>query len=241
MSAHGKVVVFSFTIYGDQPKYCQGLLENLALIREHYPSFKTHITIYNNVPATYVRQYMSFDHVCVSYPKNADAPNMVERFMIMDDDPTIDVMLVRDADSRIHARDRYCIDHFLGSTFECHTIRDHHLHHSPVMGGLWGIKRSSPVAGTFRQMYQEFQKRLVQNVSHDTYGYDMHFLRYVVYPKIVSSMIVYTFAETLRLHASETIHIIPFPVENLDFCGQVMVYDPLTHEPICEHDHPGKP
>lgn len=226
-------VVFSFAIYGSARKYCQGLVENLELIREHYPSFHTYIYIYNDVPASYVRTYQSFDNVCLVY--GSARPNMVDRFMVMDDDPSVDVLIVRDADSRIHARDRYCIDHFLQSPFACHTIRDHNLHHSPMMGGLWGLKRGF-LTIDLRMMYAQSSL-----IHPDQYGHDMQFLSQRVYPVVAESLIVYTFSPHLRISDAETIHIIPFDIEDKDFCGQVIIYDSETGLATREHDHPGQP
>lgn len=238
-----KKVVFSFAIYGSQRKYCQGLVENLEMIRDVYPSWYTYIHVYNDVPLHYIETYLSFPNVRLIYPQCSNHPNMVDRFMVLDNDPTVDVMIVRDADSRIHTRDQYCIKHFLADeNVACHTIRDHFLHHSPIMGGLWGLKRGH-LDVPLHMLYQQFLASLSPSERQTNgYGHDMRFLSMRVYPLVVSSLVVYTFTSELRISEPEQLHIIPFPVdEHVDFCGQVIVYDPSTNQPIREHPHPGQP
>lgn len=226
MNISSKKIVFSFCIYGNSKKYCQGLLENLKLIRIHFPSFHTYIYYYSNVPQHYIEQYKTYPNVHLKKPEKFDHPNMVDRFFVLDDDPTVDIVLIRDADSRIHDRDRFCINHFLNSSQLCHTIRDHHFHHSPIMGGLWGIKRGVfPKDFDMKNIYRHY-KRNVQNQSPDNlYGHDMFFLRYCIYQYVLHSLIVYTFADYLRLHSNELLIMLPSTITNNEFCGQVIDYD----------------
>lgn len=230
-------VAFSFAIYGSLKKYCQGLVENLQLIQEHYPSFYTFIYVYHDVPTEYIEQYQSFPKVCIVKSNDYNRPNMVDRFFVLDQDPTIDVMIVRDADSRIHIRDRYCIDHFIQSSYKCHTIRDHYAHHSPIMGGLWGLKRG--LLNADLQSYYSMYKYLAKDDTNN-YGHDMNFFRAFMYKFLLPSLIVYTFSDRLRIHPSEHLHIIPHPIQNNNFCGQVMIYDGDDNKAICEFSHPGE-
>lgn len=49
---------------------------------------------------------------------------MMYRFLTLDEDD-VELMMVRDADSRIHVRDRYTIHEFVKSDHKAHAIRDH--------------------------------------------------------------------------------------------------------------------
>jgi protein O-GlcNAc transferase len=225
-------IAFSFCIYGDSPKYCQGLVENLEIINEHYPSYYIYIYIYENVPQEYIEKYKTFKNTILK--TSARSHNMFERFFLLEDEPDIDIMIVRDTDSRVHKRDRYCIDHFISSRFLCHTIRDHGYHHAHIMGGLWGLKRNNIIK--VDKLYWEYEK--TQNVLDCAkYRYDMNFLASQVYPKLVHSFVVYTFHPDLRMSDTETLSIIPFEVKERDFCGQVIYYDKYN-SPIKEFNHP---
>jgi hypothetical protein len=53
----------------------------------------------------------------------------------------------------------------------------------------------------------------------------MSFLKNVLYPFVKTNMIVYTQSETFRISQEEEIYIIPFEIENKNFCGQVIDYN----------------
>lgn len=222
-------VVFSFCIYGEKKKYCQGMIENLELIQQYYPEANVYIYYYHDVPSDYIQQYQSYSNVSLRTTPNFQRPNMVDRFFVLEDDPSVDVVLIRDSDSRIHARDRSCINHFLESAFLCHTVRDHHLHHSPILGGLWGMKQGA-LDVDMRQLYEEYISHVQTQSPIHEYGHDMFFLRYCVYPRVVKSMVVYTFGEYLRLNPHETLILLPSMIMDGNFCGQVIDYDAQGHE-----------
>lgn len=235
MSSSSPNVVFSFCIYGNQQKYCRGLVENLKLIQKFYPTYGVRIYYHHDVPEEYLETYRQFPNVEL---REMSTPNMVERFFVLEDDENVDVVIIRDADSRIHMRDRYCIDHFISSKFLCHTIRDHHLHHSPIMGGLWGIKRGFLGDATLRQLYTSYissSHSFPQSSSQ--YGHDMFFLRFCVYPRVLSSFVVYTFAEYLRLHVNEYLILMTADIPDGNFCGQVIDYD-VTGQEVQQYKFP---
>lgn len=230
MSSLSKKVVFSFCIYGTNKKYCQGLVENLKIIKHHYPNYYTYIYFYHDVPDSYLTLYKSFPNVTLRKTDHFTHPNMVERFFVLDEDPSVDIMIVRDADSRIHARDRFCIDKFIESDFSCHTIRDHHLHHSPILGGLWGLKRNALVGIDMRGLYREYKESVKVHSPESQYGHDMYFLRFCIYPKILDSFIVFTFAAYQRIDEKEFLVLLPSDIPDGNFCGQVLDYDENGNE-----------
>ena len=227
-------IAFSFCIYGNSPKYCQGLIENLEIINTYYPDYYIYIYTYFNVPKEYIDKYETFKNTILIKSKRYNQPNMFDRFFLLDDEPTVDIMIVRDTDSRVHQRDRYCIDHFITSKFLCHTIRDHGYHHAHIMGGLWGLKRNNIIQ--LDQLYFQYEKQQ-QNPNLIQYRYDMKFLESFVYPRLVYSLIVYTFHPNLKISDNETLFIINFPVKDRDFCGQVIYYNE-KNQSIKEFNHP---
>ena len=55
------------------------------------------------------------------------------------DDPTVDVWLSRDADSRLSAREAGFVNQWLESEKSFHIIRDHRCHMHFIMGGIFGV------------------------------------------------------------------------------------------------------
>lgn len=186
------------------------------------------------MPLEYIEKYKVFQNTTLIKSDRYHQPNMFDRFFLLEDEVDVDIMIVRDADSRIHERDQFCIDHFIKSKFLCHTIRDHGYHHAHIMGGLWGLKRNNIIQ--LDKLYFQYEKEQ-KNPNYIQYQYDMKFLQLYVYPRIAYSLIVYTFVPQLRISDMETLFIIPFPVKDQDFCGQVIYYNE-KNQGIKEFNHP---
>jgi len=92
--------IFAFCIYGTSPKYCKGLLKNLELITTTFPEFETWIAVGDDVPDAYRSAYLSFPRVRLFPLPFHDGRLMTQRFFFIDD-PDVDCMIVRDADSQI--------------------------------------------------------------------------------------------------------------------------------------------
>ena len=121
--------VFSLCLYGTEPNYYTGLLENIAIIKEHYPEF-TIVVHKGFCDPTWVIP----EGVEVNITNREGAINALLRYLSL---CTAEVGFVRDTDSRITARDRWCIDEFLKSDKSYHSIRDHYWHQSKLMAGTF--------------------------------------------------------------------------------------------------------
>lgn len=211
--------VVSFCIYGSNEKYCRGLLENIIIIKNKLPNFYVFIYVGNGVPENYINLYSSYDKVKLIYTNRIGHDNMINRFFAIDED-NVELMIVRDADSRIHNRDLWCIHHFISSHFAAHTIRDHPDHQAKIMGGLWGLKKGL-LNDKIKNIYSFYNNKssVINQMQHDQY-----FLRNAIYNLIKKYLIIYTNDHKLTLENDENICLIPFPIENNDFCGQVVEY-----------------
>lgn len=208
---------FSFCIYGDDAKYYRGLEENLALIESYYPSWKTYVWVGAD------RRNDLIGPMLARYNKNvlwiethARGPvNMIFRFFTIDD-PAVATMHVRDADSRVHARDRWCINEFMASSDHSYTIRDNPSHTALVMGGLWGC-RKLPVKiwNVFHMISRDFMSG-----PRPEMGYDQTFLGRWVHPLLVRGGFV-VFTNYVQV-AGEKVISLPGPavLPASPFCGQ---------------------
>lgn len=189
--------IFSFCLYGTDRNYYEGLLENIRIIKEFYPDYE--IFVYKGVcPADW-----TLSGVNVIYTEREGPINMLYRYLPL---KFADIGFVRDADSRITERDRWCIDAFLQSDYNYHIIRDHVWHKSKIMGGLFGWK--TPL-----------------NVDFDvsgtaTYGHDEGVLAGVVYPLVVSSALVHT--NVFAFHEEHSERIACPQKDVFDFVGNVV-------------------
>jgi len=209
------VNVFSFCLYGPEtPKYYQGLLENIALAGTFFPLWKVYVYVGPDVTEQMIRHLDACTSVVVRHTGVMGAMNMIHRFYAIDD-PEVDLMMVRDADSRIHWKDRWAIREFVRQPqFVAHTIRDNIEHTADMMGGLWGIRKSSGL-----HMHTEYASYKEDAEKGHRNGHDQNFLTDVIYPKVISRMLVHYSNNRRKL--GETAVEFPFEWSNDVYCGRV--------------------
>jgi predicted transcriptional regulator len=54
---------------------------------------------------------------------------------------------------------------------------------------------------------------------------------------VAKTLLVHVYADYLRISQEETVRVIPTPVHDKDFCGQVIYYDEEDN-PVKEFNHP---
>lgn len=210
--------VFSFCLYGPRcAYYYDGLLENVALVATHFPTWMMYVYYGPDVDEQMLQDLGSCPHV-VLRPTGVTGPiNMIHRFYAIDEEG-VDLMLVRDADSRIHWKDRWAIRQFLSKPeFVAHTIRDNVQHTSFMMGGLWGIRKSAGL-----NLAAEYATYAEDTSRGTRWGHDQNFLADVIYPKISNRLLVHY--SNGRIHPWEHGIEFPFQWSKELFCG-------LSHGP----------
>ena len=217
--------VISFCVYGSKDKYCKGLDENLKLIQCYLPDYNVFIYVGDGVPDHWIELYKLYPFVKIIETGRIAHDNMINRFFAIDD-PDVDIAHIRDADSRLHERDIWCIKKFEKSQYSFYTIRDHPEHRAYILGGLWGIKK-----GFLQEKIQELYTRYnLLNQTINKIQHDQYFLRDIVYPLVNKNMIVYTFNEHMKMILNENIIKILLEVTNDNFCGLAIDYDSLGNE-----------
>lgn len=213
------VNAFSFCLYGpSNPRYYTPLIENLKIIFQYFPSWKVWIHVGPDVDTSYLAVLRSFPNTVVVETGISGPANMICRFYTIDD-PNVDLMLVRDADSLIHWRDRWAIQRFLERPDSiAHTIRDHKDHGTGIMGGLWGIRKSAGI-----NIQQEYQRYLQVPTDHGV-AHDQNFLATQIYPLVVSRMLVH-YSNNMLL-SGEIGEEFPFAWNETTFCGKIEIPSP---------------
>jgi hypothetical protein len=191
--------VFSFCIYGTERNYYDGLLENIQIIREYFPEFE--IYVYKGVcDPTWV-----FENCKIIETGKAGLVNTLYRFLPLSE---VEIGFVRDADSRITERDRWCISEFLKSTKKYHVVRDHYWHRSRIMGGIFGWK--SPC----------YEKIEIPESDDLIYGFEEIYLSKTIYPLIKPDILVHTNNHAFH---GEHVELIKHPhADQYDFIGNVI-------------------
>lgn len=224
------VNVFSFCLYGpENPKYHDGLMENLDLIRRYFPEWRVFVYVGADITEERIGTILAYPQVVLHKTGKLGQSNMIDRFFAIDE-PGVDVMFVRDADSRVHWKDRWAIQQFLKEDSLLHIIRDHKEHTSPVLGGLWGFRK---VAGfSVRQAYESYIED--KTLGH-RWAHDQNFLADVIYPRFLSQSFVHYSHE--RIFKGENI-VYPFPFEwsNDVYCGRIE--EPMFREKPISREKP---
>jgi hypothetical protein len=213
---------FSFCLYGSQPKYTIGMCRNVQLINNYYPDWRIYIALGLGVPEDIIDVLGKQPNVVLYRTNKEGGINMHIRFFIIDN-PDVELMVVRDADSRIHARDRWCINRWLAlADREAMITRDHINHNNNILGGLWGIRKGA--LPPMRYLYKDIITDLMSPEYKFEYGDDQNILSEGVYPLLVKKAVIFTDLEE-RVYEGEYTEKIGEPLVGENFCGQIVDFD----------------
>ena len=209
-----KMNVFSFCLYGGyNDRYYPGMIENILLIHKHYPGWFVFVYTGSDVTPEMMAKLRSAPYIVVKPTGKTGIENMIERFTAIDE-PDVNVMFVRDADSRVHWKDRLAINDFMASPeFFAHTIRDHYEHTASLMGGLWGLRKSAGI--NIRREYEAYK----MNPEDRGIALDQNFLSVKIYPKVQRKLLVHH--GNGPVNRFETVRPFPTPWTEALFCGQI--------------------
>jgi len=212
------MIIFSFSLYGNEPMYIKGMIENVKLLETAHPDARIHIYIADDVLLETKITLMTYPNVkLIDVQRQPGIKNMFDRFLAIDD-PECTIMFVRDADSRVHSRDLACIEDFINSDKLLHIIRDHTWHGTPILGGLWGIKKAA-LAYSMKTLIDDW----IRSKTDYPKSLDQDFLKEVIYPYHRPNALIHDRVGFYEPPADLT----PFRVAIKDalFCGQVHRYD----------------
>jgi hypothetical protein len=215
--------IISFCIYGDKSekkqKYRRGLLENIDTINTLLPAFNIFIAAGSDVDDDYLDQIKStYKNIIIKKVEYSGHQVTLERYLIFDD-PAVEVLFSRDADSRIDDRDIWCMQEFMKSDAYIHMIRDHKEHTMPIMAGMCGFKKCNGNKIRFQEIYDKYINSLL---NKNFYGVDQQFL--IFFYNLPLKKLVHS--NKTRLHPNERITPIVIPLkDDVSFIGNTIDYD----------------
>lgn len=180
-------IVFSFTLFGSLDKYCKGMIRNVEEITKRFPTAEIFVFCGNDIPNSILESLQSCPAVRLIPTNQVGLVNKIYRYLPIDD-PTVDICIVRDTDSRVLDRDQASIEDFLKSDKLTQIIRDHKVHKVPILGGMVSFKKGAlPYP-----MNLLIGKFLINDVPVDKFGFedDQNFLRKYVYPLVVEKALI---------------------------------------------------
>lgn len=204
--------VVAFSLWGNNPKYCVGAVKNVSLVKKFYPGWESWFYCGKSVPQNVLNSLSEEGAKVIIRDEQGDWTGMFWRFEPIAH-PDVEVMISRDADSRVSERESLAVKEWLDSENLFHIMRDHPAHSTQILGGMWGARK--PILGDMLHLIRAYAKGNFWQV-------DQNFLREVVWPRV---------AYTTTTH-DEFFAKIPFPSprEGGEFVGQV--FDEFDRENI---------
>lgn len=175
--------VISYSLYGQQMKFLVGAIKNAQLAQRFFPGFTVRFYVGNSVP-TWCRSTLALfpnvEMILVNEPENSISRMWRFRAVL---DPSVDVVLSRDADARLSYREVLAHQEFLDSPFDFHIIRDHPTGHGYLISaGMFACKNKG---------MHFFEKLWSETPLRDTYMQDQEFLSSQIYPQIAGNVLVH--------------------------------------------------
>ena len=197
--------VLSFSLWGSNPKYTIGAIRNIKLAQKYYPDFECWFYIHKDtVPQDIIDQIQKHENVNIIF-KDGDVTKckpMMWRFEAIDE-PDVEILMSRDADSRIYLREKLAYDEWIASKKIFHIMRDHPHHTLPIQGGMFG---------TFKIPSIPSWKELMKNVKQTTHrDYDQEFLKTFIYYNIKNDAFIHA---SFNILANEITHKFPTDYDN---------------------------
>ena len=174
--------IISFSLWGDNPVYTQGAIRNAELAKEIYPDWVCRYYVGKSTPIDIVVKLQNFDNTEVIVMENdGDWTGMFWRFYPASEDD-VDVMISRDCDSRLNAREKYAVDEWLSSDKGFHIMRDHPWHNTLILGGMWGSRKG--VVTNMKKLIDDY-------IKGNFWQVDQKFLKEKIYPTVKNNSLVH--------------------------------------------------
>lgn len=130
--------LITFSLFGENPLYCAGAVENARLAKEIYSDWKARFYVAEDVPEEYINQLKDYDAEVVVCQRKSSYDGLNWRFRPFSDQ-SVDFWISRDCDSRLSWRERRAVDEWMQSDKSVHLMRDCHNHGYTIMAGMFGV------------------------------------------------------------------------------------------------------
>ena len=176
--------VISFSLWGDQPRYLRGAIDNAQASAYLYPDWQIRFYVDESVPKALLDILLSYGANIIQQPmEQSTRQKLAWRFLVAND-AQVGRFLVRDVDSVLSLRERVAVEQWINSTQWFHLMRDWWTHTDLILAGMWGgIAGVLPDVSAMLQGY-------VSN-SMETPNIDQWFLRDELWRYIKSSCYIH--------------------------------------------------
>jgi hypothetical protein len=214
--------VISFSLWGDNPTYNIGAIENAKMASTFYPDFECWFYIHSeSVPKNTIEVLKTIPNTKIIFKQgdlvDENCKPRMWRFESIDD-PEVEIMISRDTDTRITLREKLAVDEWLSSNKVFHIMRDHPHHSFWILAGMFGTKKI-PQISSWRDIMDKY-------IKTDNRMYDQDFLRDYIYPLVKNDAIIHASFNRYEHDAKN------FPInydDDLRFVGEYVYHDESRH------------
>lgn len=174
--------IISFSLWGNDYRYLGGALQNVELAKYFYPDWICRFYIGKSTNDKFTNLISNFDNVeIVKMNEDGDWTGMFWRFFAASDD-SVDIMISRDTDSRIHQREVEAVNEWISSDKDFHIMRDNPNHNTAILGGMWGARN---------QILKNIVNEIKNYNPQSFWQTDQIFLRNEIYQKIKNNSFIH--------------------------------------------------
>lgn len=136
---NGKRII-SFSLFGNNSKYIEPAVLNTQLAPVLFPGWTCRFYVDDSVSAEAIQRFRNNGAEVIKVGAPLDNwPGTMWRFLAIND-PEVEYVIFRDADSIICYRDAAAVSEWIKSGTLFHTIRDSGSHTALILAGMWGAK-----------------------------------------------------------------------------------------------------
>lgn len=177
--------IISFSLFGNQPRYCETAVINASLATVLYPEWTCRFYVDSSVPEHVLSRLIHYQTQIVMMDNNdKKLSGLFWRFLVASD-PNVDCFIIRDCDSLLSHKEQAAVKAWLDSGKFFHIMRDGIEHSELILAGMWG-----GYTGVFDNIQDKFQE-FNQNSKMTTRTVDQQFLRQYIYPTVAQNVLVH--------------------------------------------------
>lgn len=182
--------IISFSLWGSDPKYLQGAVENVRLQPSIYPDWICRFYVDSAVPDNIINILTEAGAEIIINDSAEGFKGLFWRFAPAFEN-TLERFIVRDCDSRLNIREASAVKEWIDSGLPFHSMRDHQYHGVPILGAMWGaVPFFIP---DFKNLCESFVKTVNPNSKKrgKYFDTDQLFLNNVIWPRVKDRCIIH--------------------------------------------------
>jgi hypothetical protein len=219
--------IISFCVWGKSDLYNLGLLENAIIMPKIFPGWIMYVSYTPTANQKIINELSKIPWVELEI---FDEPNHSKNTMLRflpGMHPKNDVVIFRDADSRLLKRDYLAVMDWLNNTDKkVHLMRDHSANKFRIMAGLWGVREGIIAKPEIVQKFYDYYK----NPEFKKWSIDQVYLQKYIYPLIADKSCIHASFNQFESWSK------PFPEgcppRKFGFCGQTFHFAPQACKKI---------